>query len=281
MVAGALAPLTRMTGLAGRIAAGNRGERLRPSRPGTDLGRTAVAFDGMLDALEAQELRMRSFLADTSHDLRTPVAGVIATADSLLQDENITRAGPSGSAGWWRWCARPGGPAGWWARPAADGPPRRHRPGRGAAPPAGRPDRAGQDVAAAQRQLGADVQVRADGPAPVTGDPEQLARVLTNLADNARRGAQHVLLSVRREVTQVTVEVTDDGPGVPSAKRDRVFERFVRLDAGPGGNGLGLPIARAVARAHQGELTCENPPAGARFVLRVPAEEKVPAGNIG
>ena len=76
-------------------------------------------------------------------------------------------------------------------------------------------------------------------------------------------------------------------------RRDRVFERFVRLEAGPGRNGLGrpeagpgrsglgLPIARAVARAHGGELTCEDAAAGARFVLRMPAEELVPAGNIG
>jgi signal transduction histidine kinase len=60
-----------------------------------------------------------------------------------------------------------------------------------------------------------------------------------------------------------------------------VFERFVRLEAGPGRNGLGLPIALAVARAHRGDLTCEDAPVGARFVLRLPAEEKVPAGNIG
>ena len=82
-------------------------------------------------------------------------------------------------------------------------------------------------------------------------------------------------------MAQVAVEVTDDGPGVPPAERDRVFERFVRLDAGPGRNGLGLPIALAVARAHRGDLTCEDAPVGARFVLRLPAEEKVPAGNIG
>jgi signal transduction histidine kinase len=67
---------------------------------------------------------------------------------------------------------------------------------------------------------------------------------------------------------------------VPPAERDRVFERFVRLEAGPGRNGLGLPIARAVARAHGGDLTCEDAPYGARFVLRVPAEEAVLAGNI-
>ena len=62
------------------------------------------------------------------------------------------------------------------------------------------------------------------------GNPEQLARVLTNLADNGRRAGGRVLIAVRREGGQAVVEVTDDGPGVPAADRDRVFERFVRLE---------------------------------------------------
>jgi two-component system OmpR family sensor kinase len=278
VVSSALAPLARMTAVAGRIAAGNRGERLRPQRPNTDLGRTAVAFDGMLDALEASELRMRAFLADASHDLRTPVAGVIATADSLLRDDPdraererrlVTMVREARRAGRLvddlLLIARLDG-----ADPAAE---LRRRPVDLA--------RLAEQVAAAQRLLGADVRAVTE-PAPVEGDPEQLSRVLTNLADNARRDALQVLITVRRDGGRAVVEVTDDGPGVPAAERQRVFERFVRLAGGPGGNGLGLPIARAVARAHGGDLTCEDAPAGARFVLSVPTEEKVPVvGNIG
>jgi signal transduction histidine kinase len=276
-VSSALAPLGRMTTLAGRIAAGNRGERLHPDNPATDLGRTAAAFDRMLDALESSELRMRAFLADASHDLRTPVAGVIATADSLLRDD------PDRAERERRLVAM--------VREA-------HRAGRlvdelllmtrldGADPaaalrrqPVDLAELAAQ-VAAAQQLLGADVRAQTE-PAPVEGDPEQLTRVLTNLADNGRRAGGRVLITVRRDGGQAVAEVTDDGPGVPPAERDRVFERFVRLEAGPGRNGLGLPIARAVARAHGGDLTCEDAPTGARFVLRLPAEEVVPAGNIG
>ena len=277
VVSGALAPLARMSTVAGRIAAGNRGERLRPDIPGTDLGRTAVAFDRMVDALEASELRMRAFLADASHDLRTPIAGVIATADALLRDD------PDRAERERRLVAM--------VREA-------HRAGRlvddlllmtrlDGADPAAELRRQpvdlavlAEDVVATQRLLGADIEAVTE-PASVEGDPEQLTRVLTNLADNARRAGRRVLITVRRDGGQATVEVTDDGPGIQPADRDRVFERFVRLEAGPGRNGLGLPIARAVARAHGGELTCEDAPAGARFVLRMPAEEMLPVGNIG
>lgn len=273
VVSGALAPLSRVAGVAGRIAAGNRGERLRPTRPGTELGRTAVALDGMLDALEASEVRMRGFLADASHDLRTPVAGVIAAADSLLRDDPDRAERERRLVAMVREARRAGRLVDdllLMARLDGADPQRelRRQPVDLAA--------LAEEVAAAQRLLGADVQARADGPAPVEGDPEQLTRVLTNLADNARREAAHVRLDVRTGQGQVTVEVTDDGPGVPPAERDRVFERFVRLEAGPGRNGLGLPIARAVARAHRGDLTCENAPIGARFVLRVPARPGSP-----
>ena len=92
VVRGALAPLRRMSALADRIRAGDRGLRLRPARPETDLGRTATAIDAMLDSLEAAEsdaqsaeLRMRQFLADASHDLRTPLAVMSAAAEELLR----------------------------------------------------------------------------------------------------------------------------------------------------------------------------------------------------
>jgi len=271
VVAGALAPLDRMTALAGRIAAGNRGERLRPARPGTDLGRTAVAFDGMLDALEASEARMSGFLADASHDLRTPVAGLSAAAESLLRDDPDRAERERRLVAMVREARRAGRLVDdllLMARLDGADPTRelRRRPVDLAA--------LAGEVAAAQRLLGADVRADAAGPAVVVGDPEALARVLTNLADNARRLAGRVRLAARAEPGQVVVEVTDDGPGVPPADRERIFERFVRQDGGGGRAGLGLPIARAVARAHGGDLTCADSPAGARFVLRLPV------GNI-
>ena len=77
----ALRPLERLTTLARSITTGDRGQRLRPNRVNTELGRAAAAFDGMLDALEASEQRTRQFLADAAHELRTPITGIRATAE--------------------------------------------------------------------------------------------------------------------------------------------------------------------------------------------------------
>ncbi len=112
-------------------------------------------------------------------------------------------------------------------------------------------------------------------PVRVQGDRVQLARALRNLVDNAARHARdHVDLKMRVLDGRVEVEVEDDGPGVPEADRERIFERFVRLDESrtraSGGTGLGLAIAREIAIAHGGSLKVETGARGARFVLVLP-----------
>jgi len=77
---------------------------------------------------------------------------------------------------------------------------------------------------------------------------------------------------LRRLNGYVQVCVADDGPGVPEDQRQRIFERFVRLDPGKPGHGLGLAIAHRIAHQHGGELTCDPIPNGASFTLRIPAE---------
>ena len=110
----------------------------------------------------------------------------------------------------------------------------------------------------------------------VEGAAPQLQRVIRNLLDNAERHATSTItLSVAERDHEVEVVVADDGPGIPIDARDRIFERFTRLDdvrtPQSEGTGLGLAIAREIAQAHDGTLTIEDNEPGARFVLRLPA----------
>ncbi|MEP7036574.1 MAG: ATP-binding protein, partial [Actinomycetota bacterium] len=111
----------------------------------------------------------------------------------------------------------------------------------------------------------------------VRGDGARLARVVRNLADNAaRHGDATVSLSLRRDGDWAVVQVADDGPGVPSEHRERIFDRFTRLDQARardrGGSGLGLAISREIAQAHGGSLNLLTGAArsGAVFELRLP-----------
>jgi signal transduction histidine kinase len=109
------------------------------------------------------------------------------------------------------------------------------------------------------------VEVRGE-PVTVHGDATRLAQVLGNLLDNARRhgGPGPVTVTVSG-ADPATVLVTDAGPGIPAADRERIFDRLVRLDEArgeDGGAGLGLAIARGIARAHGGDLRCVDPPSG-------------------
>ena len=153
--------------------------------------------------------------------------------------------------------------------PAAAGPPR---------PGLGRFDLGIDDPAvgstvgtfAARSILSPEMIVRGSGTAGA--DPEAVRRILRNLLENARRHAEH---RVQVAVRSGSVTVTDDGAGVPAADRERIFDRFTRLDdartRSSGGSGLGLPIARELARAAGGDLTVDGAGAGgASFRLTLP-----------
>ncbi|GEP39648.1 two-component sensor histidine kinase [Nocardioides psychrotolerans] len=126
-----------------------------------------------------------------------------------------------------------------------------------------------------RRRDGLHVVVTAP-PVRVQGDEHHLARALRNLTDNALRHAvSRVELTLSTHGNLARIGVTDDGPGIPEGERERVFERFVRLDHSrardSGGTGLGLPIARQIAHAHGGELRCDQARSGGSyFVLTIP-----------
>jgi signal transduction histidine kinase len=110
----------------------------------------------------------------------------------------------------------------------------------------------------------------------VRADPAAVRRVLTNLVDNAvRHAAGGVCVAVAAEPGTAVLSVTDDGPGIPAADRERAFDRFTRLDTGrgreEGGAGLGLAIVRELVRAHGGTVTLEDAPPGLRAVVTLPA----------
>jgi signal transduction histidine kinase len=225
----------------------------------------------MLDELEGAEsraqqaeARTRAFLADAAHELRTPIAGVQAAAETLLHAGDQLGAAEREQLEVLL------------VREAL---------------------RAGKLVSDLLQTARLDAGVQpARAPVALRGlvlAEVERARLLSpqvrNLIDNALRavgasGAVGVHLDQQEGLA--TVEVTDSGPGVPAAERERIFDRLVRLDqsrsADRGGAGLGLAIARGYARAHGGELTCEPVETGALFRLTLPqhpaATESLPTG---
>jgi signal transduction histidine kinase len=110
----------------------------------------------------------------------------------------------------------------------------------------------------------------------VRGDSRAHTRVLRNLLENAAAAAApggRIQVTLEGSASEARVRVVDDGPGVPAADRERIFERFVRLDSSSArpGSGLGLAIARAIARQHGGDLRCDSVAGGASFTLVLPA----------
>ena len=276
----ALRPLETMTALARSIAGGDRGSRLSPTRTDTELGRTAEAFDAMLDALEgaeraarsaeagarSSEVRTRRFVADAAHELRTPIAGVRAAAEATLS----TRAGPAEREKLSLLLIREAGRAGrlvedLLALAQIDA---------GLRLMVAPVELLGLAQIEAERiqLLAPSLSVRCTGqPTTISGDSQLLSQVLSNLLGNARRHTPEggtIDIQIDRSGPQVArIRVTDSGPGVPLLDRERIFDRLVRLDdarsrdigagsSGAGGAGLGLAIARGIARAHGGDLRC-------------------------
>ncbi|KAB8189117.1 hypothetical protein FH608_040415 [Nonomuraea phyllanthi] len=130
---------------------------------------------------------------------------------------------------------------------------------------------------ASRRSFGVEIHVKFAREATISAVRVQINRLLANLLDNAQRHARRsVQVQVRRHGAVIELAIADDGPGIAAPDRERIFERFARLDASrsrdKGGVGLGLAIARDVALAHHGSLHVEDSPTGgARFVLRLPA----------
>ncbi|WP_327695980.1 sensor histidine kinase [Streptomyces sp. NBC_00459] len=288
-----LRPLSRVAATATRVSELplSSGEvELWPRAPGADprseVGRVAGAFNLMLGHVEdaltkrhASEERLRSFAADASHELRTPVASVRGHAElALLHPEPVPRKVVRALERIEAEAARMGEMVDDLLLLARLD--------------AGRPlERLPVDLTRLVLDAVTDAQAAGPGhrwtlqlseePVTVPGDAHRLHQVLANLLANARLHTpvgSTVTISLAAEDTTVVLRVHDDGPGVAADIRPKVFERFTHADrrrtggTGAGtGAGLGLSIVAAVAEAHDGSVTLESGPGSTTFTVRLPA----------
>ena len=264
-----------MAGCADGIDTRRLDSRLVVPKPADELQRLAVAFNSLLDRLADAMRVQRRFMADASHELRTPIT-VARTAAQVtlartprteseyrealdmivLQTERLTHVVDD-----------------MFLLALAD--------------VGGRPltqrylylDEIASECsrAAAVLAQAEAITVSLDTPADVQmcGDQELLRRMIMNLLDNAIRHTPHggrIRLSVGVQEQSVTLGVEDSGPGIPPDERDHVFERFVRLETSQstGGGGLGLPIARWIAEQHRGTLRVAASTEGTSLVATLP-----------
>jgi heavy metal sensor kinase len=274
---GALTPLVAMAHLANSITDRTPGTRLSAPNASDELGRLAHAFNGLLGRLESAFASQRRFMADASHELRTPISIVRTAADVTLGAEERSpeeyRDALGVVARQGRRLARMVGDMFLLARADVAGLRLERAPLY--------LDELVTECVRDASVLGTTRSVRLEsqetGDLPLDADERMIRQLLMNLLDNAIR---HTPPDGRVRVQATTVEqgyellVIDGGPGVPEADRERIFERFVRLDATDRtteGAGLGLPIARAIAEAHGGSLVLgHSDAAGSTFRLNLP-----------
>ena len=227
-------------------------------------------LDRAVAVARASEAAMRTFLADASHELRTPAAALHATAERLLRDQPERPQRDAIEAQ----LARDSGRLGHLIDDLLN---LAHLDARE------RPHRESVDLAdlastavAATRTNDPDTRVEliAAGPVPATGDREALLRAVRNLLDNAFAVADTVVVEVTQTANGPAMSVSDNGPGVPPDQRERIFEPFVRLPRNRRrGTGLGLAIVRRTIESHGGTVTCDpSPNGGTRFTLQLPAD---------
>jgi two-component system, OmpR family, sensor kinase len=277
-----LRPIEHMARQADRITAGDLTDRVHAGETASEVARLGTALNGMLGRIEAsvaereasQEL-MRSFFADASHELRTPLASLCANAE-LYQQGALTERSQVDEAMYriTLEAQRMGRLVDDMLRLARlDQHPDQHR-----------------DLVDLTTLVGNCVErarvadpsrtweTGIDAGLAVAGDEEQLGRAIDNLLANVQthtpEGTAATVTARTDGSGRITVEVSDDGPGVPADKLPRIFDRFYRAGAGSSrpGSGLGLAIVSQIAAAHQGTaMAAPNYPHGLRVILTLPA----------
>jgi signal transduction histidine kinase len=272
MVGRALAPVEAIRATADGVSTADLSGRVPAPTSADEIARLATTMNRMLDRLEDGQRRQRRFVADASHELRSPVA-------TLRQHAEVARAHPDRIS--------PDELAGTVLAEAlrmqqlvddllllarAD----EHSLGLRRRP-VDVDDLVLDEVGRLRTMTSIEVDAAAVSAGQVDGDAAALQRVVRNVVDNAARHADgRVALSLAEHDGTVTFAVEDDGPGVPPDQRERVFERFVRLDDARardgGGSGLGLAIVAEVVAAHGGTVALTGAGlGGARVEVTLPA----------
>jgi heavy metal sensor kinase len=266
----ALAPVERIRREAEQIT-GDRLDRRVPEPPARDeIHRLARTVNQMLARLQDSHIRQRQFVGDASHELRSPLASIRQAAEvtlahpGALPDDELAETVVEEAARMQRLVEQ------LLLLARAD---------------EGTVARADNDVdlddlaltvVRGARRPGLRVDTTAIGPGRVRGDQASLTQVVQNLVANAVRHADRIVaVAVRDDGDAVDLVVEDDGPGIAAEDRQRVFDRFVRLDKArardAGGSGLGLAIVREIVEAHDGTVEVSSSPlGGARFAVRLP-----------
>jgi two-component system, OmpR family, sensor kinase len=275
-----LSPLERMADTTKEIAAGDLNQRVQVSSPGTEVGQLAVAFNTMLDEIQAAfaqrdatEGRLRQFLADASHELRTPLTSIqgfaelfrIGADNETLGTETIMRRIEEESA-------RMKGLVEDLLLLARLDQVRQS-------------ERYPVDLSVLAADACSDATAAAPGrpitlsaplPVVVLGDEAHLRQALANLLTNALShtpDGSPINVAARLEAGRAVVEVRDNGPGLDDDALAHAFDRFWQRDPARSGSGagLGLAIVAAVAEEHNGSVTATNAPGGgAMFTVLLP-----------
>ena len=270
---GMTSPLREMAAAASEMAKGNYDRRVR-STSRDEVGELARAFNRMATELAETDRVRRDLVANVSHELRTPITALQAVLENLV--DGVTEPDAETFATMLAQVQR----LGRLVTQLLD----LSRLESGSVPLERTAFRVQPLLAHAVReqQLHApDVPVEVLGDTPdltADGDPERVHQVVANLLENAVRHTPRggsVQVRARHTEHAVTIEVIDEGPGIPLADQERIFERFYRADSArassDGGAGLGLAIAQWIVDLHGGEIHSEQrDPHGCRMVVTLP-----------
>lgn len=270
---GMTSPLRDMVAATRAMARGDYSRRVTASSR-DEVGELARAFNAMAADLSEVDRMRRDLIANVSHELRTPISGLQAVLENLV--DGVEPPDPATLRTMLEQVVR----LGRLVSQLLD----LSRLESGKAPMERRRFAVKPVLEQTVREAGlrssgvvVSVVVEPDGIV-ADGDPERIHQVVANLLENALRHSLpggSVVVAARRQGSDVCLEVSDEGPGIPGAEATRVFERFYRLDAArsssDGGTGLGLAIARWIVDLHGGEIRAERrEPQGCRMVVVLP-----------